>query len=204
MFVQVIQGTVSDPARVRTALDQWAQDLAPGATGWLGTTAGVTEDGTFIVVARFDSEETARRNSDRPEQDRWWAETSTLFTGEPTFRDSTQVDVDVTGDPDQAGFVQVVQGRSSDPARSRELMGQDPEAWAAFRPDVLGSVGIGHDDGSYTAVVYFTSEEEARVGERKEPPPELKQQMDEMGKLEVGEPTFLDIKDPWLYSPSRG
>jgi hypothetical protein len=204
MFVQVIQGTVRDPARVRAALDQWAQDLAPGATGWLGTTAGVTEDGTFIAVARFDSEETARRNSDRPEQDRWWAETSQLFTDEPTFRDSTQVDVDVTGDPDQAGFVQVVQGRSSDPARSRELMGQDPEAWAAFRPDVLGSVGVGHEDGSYAVVVYFTSEGEARVGERKEPPPELKQQMDEMGKLEVGEPTFLDIKDPWLYSPRRG
>jgi hypothetical protein len=204
MFVQVIKGTVSDPARVRAALDQWAQDLAPGATGWLGTTAGVTEDGTFIAVARFDSEETARRNSDKPEQDRWWAETSKLFTDEPTFRDSTQVDVDVTGDPDQAGFVQVIEGRSSDPARSRELMGQDPEAWAAFRPDVLGSVSIGHEDGSYTMAVYFTSEAEARVGERKEAPPELKQQMDEMGTLEVGEPTFLDIKDPWLYSPRRG
>ena len=30
----------------------------------------------------------------------------------------------------------------------------------------------------------------------------LKDQMDEMGKLEVGEPTFLDLKQTWLYSPS--
>jgi hypothetical protein len=26
--------------------------------------------------------------------------------------------------------------------------------------------------------------------------------MDEMGKLEVGEPTFLDLRDPWMHSPA--
>jgi hypothetical protein len=97
MFVQVIQGQVSDAGKVRAALDRWAQELAPGSTGWLGTTAGVTEDGRFIALARFASEEAARRNSDRPEQDRWWAETAKLFTGEATFKDSSDVTVDVTG-----------------------------------------------------------------------------------------------------------
>lgn len=201
MFVQVIQGRVKDPGELRAALDRWAQELAPSATGWLGSTAGVTEDGKFVAVARFDSEEAARRNSDRPEQDQWWTQTAKLFTDEPTFREGTEVDVDTPGDPDQAGFVQIIQGRSSDPARSRELMAQSPEAWAAFRPDVLGSVAIGHGEGSYTVVLYFTSEEAAREGERKEPPPELKEQMDAMGALEVGEPSFLDLKQPWLYSP---
>jgi hypothetical protein len=80
-------------------------------------------------------------------------------------------------------------------------MAQNPEQWAAHRPDILGSVGIGHDGGEYTAVLYFSSEEEAREGERREVPAELKEQMDEMGKLESGEPTFLDIRQPWLYSP---
>lgn len=202
MFVQVIQGRVTDPREARAALDRWAQELAPGATGWLGTTAGVTDDGSFIAVARFASEDAARRNSDRPEQDQWWAQTSKLFDGEATFRDSTDVDLDIHGDPDSAGFVQVIQGRSGDPARARELMGQNSEAWAAFRPEIIGSVGAAHDGGSYTAVLYFTSEAEAREGERKEPPPELKQQMDEMGSLEVGEPTYLDLRQPWLYSPS--
>lgn len=201
MFVQVIQGRVTDPKEARAALDRWAQELAPGATGWLGTTAGVTDDGSFIAVARFASEDAARRNSDRPEQDQWWAETSKLFEGEATFRDSTDVDLDINGDPDSAGFVQVIQGRSGDPARARELMGQNSDAWAAFRPDIIGSLGAAHDGGSYTAVLYFTSEAEAREGERKEPPPELKQQMDEMGALEVGEPTYLDLRQPWLYSP---
>ncbi|MGH3330938.1 MAG: hypothetical protein ACRDPJ_06470 [Nocardioidaceae bacterium] len=201
MFAQVIQGKVSDRGEARAALDRWAQELAPSATGWLGSTAGVTEDGTFIAVVRFESEDAARRNSERPEQDKWWAQTSKLFTSDPTFLDSTEVDLDLHGDPDQAGFVQVIQGRSSDPARSRELMSQGPDAWAAFRPDILGSVAVGHDAGGYTAVLYFTSEEEAREGERKEPPQELREQMETMGALEVGEPTFLDLKQPWLHSP---
>jgi hypothetical protein len=202
MFVQVITGKVSDAGEAHAALDQWAQELAPGATGWLGSTTGVTADGQFIAIARFDNEDAARRNSDRPEQDQWWAQTSKLFTEEPTFRDSTDVDLDMPGDPDKAGFVQIIQGRSSDPVRARELMQDNPDAWAKFRPDVLGSVGAGHDGGAYTAVLYFTSEEEAREGERKEMPPEMQAQMEEMGKLEVGEPTFLDILEPWLYSPS--
>ena len=97
--------------------------------------------------------------------------------------------------------MQIIQGRSSDPARARELMVQNPDEWAAFRPDIIGSLTATHDDGSYTAVLYFTSEPEAREGERKETPPELKEQMDAMGALEVGEPTFLDIRQPWFHSP---
>ncbi|HET6685823.1 MAG TPA: hypothetical protein VFH02_04775 [Jiangellaceae bacterium] len=201
MFVQVIQGQVSDPAAVRAAFDQWIRDLAPGSIGWLGSTAGVTDDGRFIAITRFESEEAARRNSDRPEQDAWWSETAKLFTGGATFTDSTDVTVDVTGDPDDAGFVQVMQGRNSDPARAKELMGQDSTEWAAFRPDVIGSVVAGDADGTYTMVAYFTSEEEAREGERKEPPPALKAQMDEMNALNVGTPEFFDLTEPWLYSP---
>lgn len=201
MFVQVIQGQVSDPAAVRAAFDRWIQDLAPGVEGWLGSTAGVTDDGRFIAIARFESEEAARRNSDRPEQDAWWSETAKLFSDEATFTDSTDVTVDVTGDPDDAGFVQVIQGRNSDPARAKELMGQDSTEWAAFRPDVIGSVVAGNADGTYTMVAYFTSEEEAREGERKEPPPALKAQMDEMSALNVGTPDFFDLREPWLYSP---
>jgi hypothetical protein len=201
MFVQVIQGKVSDAGEARAAFDRWVQELAPSATGWLGSTAGVTEDGQLIAIARFDSEESARRNSDRQEQGQWWEQTAKLFTEEATFKDSTEVDIDQPGDPDKARFVQVIQGRTSDPARARELMRDNPDTWAEFRPDILGSVGAGHEGGAYTAVLYFTTEEEAREGERKEVPPEMQAQMEEMGKLEIGQPTFLDIKEPWLYSP---
>jgi hypothetical protein len=124
-----------------------------------------------------------------------------LFTGEASFRDSNDVTVDVNGDPDKAGFVQVMQGRGSDPDRAKELMGQDSAEWAAFRPDVIGSVAVGHEGGGYTMAMYFTSEAEAREGERKELPPRLKAQMEEMNKLSIGEPEFFDLKQPWLYSP---
>jgi hypothetical protein len=201
MFVQVIKGRVADPARVKAALDRWAEELAPGAEGWLGTTAGVTEDGRFVAAARFESEAAARRNSDRPEQDRWWSETSRLFDGAPSFQDSAEVDVDTNGDPATSTFVQVMQGRTSDPERARRMMAEDSTDWSAFRPDMLGSVAAGHDGGAYTMVMWFTSEAEAREGERKEPPPELKAQMDEMGALSVGEPEFFDLKDPWMYGP---
>jgi hypothetical protein len=201
MFIQVIRGQVSDPEQVHDALDLWAEQLAAGAEGWLGSTAGVTADGQFVALARFDSERAAQRNSDRPEQHQWWMETSKLFRGEVTFHDSSDVTVDVSGDPETTGFVQVMQGRGSDPERARQLMAQNPEEWAAFRPDIIGSVAVGHEGGGYTMAMYFTSERAAREGERKEPPPKLKAQMEEMNKLSVGEPEFLDLRQPWLYSP---
>jgi hypothetical protein len=66
---------------------------------------------------------------------------------------------------------------------------------------MVGSVSIGHEDGGYTMVMYFTSEAEAREGERKEIPPELQAQMEEMNKLSVGETEFFDLKRPVMLSP---
>ena len=202
MFVQVIQGQVSDAAQVRARLDQWVSEVAPGAVGWLGSTAGVTEDGRAIVLARFESEEAAQQNSDRPEQGAWWEDTAKVFTGDPEFHNSTSVDLDTPGDPSQAGFVQVMQGRSSDPDRARELMASDPIDWATFRPDILGSVSVGHDDGAWTMAIYFTSEEAAREGEQKDPPPEMLEMMKEMDALTVGETVYFDLRDPWLHAAS--
>lgn len=201
MFVQVIQGRTSDAAGLRSAMDRWAADLAPGATGFLGTTAGVTSDGRFIALARFESTDAARRNSERPEQDAWWTETSRLLDGEAAFHDSEDVGVDLVGDPDRAGFVQVMQGRTKDSARAQELMSAGSAEWATFRPDVIGSVNVDHGDGTWTSVVYFTSEAEAREGERKEPPPAIATQMAEMDALANGPVEFFDLTDPWLYAP---
>jgi hypothetical protein len=81
-------------------------------------------------------------------------------------------------------------------------MAADSPEWATFRPDIIASVAVGHEGGGYTMAIYFTSEAEAREGERKEPPPEIKAQMEEMAALSVGEPEFFDLTQPWLYSPS--
>jgi hypothetical protein len=201
MFVQVIEGHVSDPEGVRAQLDTWATEVAPGAVGWLGSTSGVTDDGRLIALARFESEEAAQQNSDRPEQTAWWEQTKSLFTDEPVFHNSTSVEVDTPGDPSQAGFVQVMQGRSSDPDRARELMANDPTDWQEFRPDILGTVSVGHDGDAWTMAIYFTSEEAAREGEQKDTPPEMQEMMKEMDALTIGEPVFFDLKQPWLHAP---
>jgi hypothetical protein len=202
MFVQVIQGQVSDASKVRALMDKWNEELAPIADGWLGSTAGVTEDGRAIALVRFESEEAARRNSDRPEQGSWWKEMAALYTGEPEFHESTDVEVETAGDPSEAGFVQVMQGRTSDPDKARELMASDPTDFREFRPDILGSVSVSHDGDAWTMAIYFTSEAEARVGEKKEPPPESAKIMEQMNELMVGETVFYDLKDPWLHSPA--
>ena len=202
MFVQMFTGQVSDAAAVRAVLEGWPEGAGRDARGWLGSTAGITDDGRLVALARFESQEAAQVNSERPEQGRWWDSLAANLDGEASFFESSEVDEDVVGDMDTAGFVQVMRGRVSDPARARELMNDDPAEWAGFRPEILGSLMLGHDDGEYVMAIYFTSEAEAREGEKKEPPAALAAQMQEMGALEVGETTYYDLRDPWLQSPS--
>ena len=201
MFVQVIQGRTGRVADVHAAMQRWAKELAPGAIGWLGSTGGVTGDGRLIALARFESADAARRNSERSEQDRWWRETAALLDGDAQFADSEDVTLDLVGNPDEAGFVQVMRGQGGDAERVRELMSQDSEKWAAFRPEILGTVAVGHRGGGYTVAVYFTSEADARAGERREPPAELAAAIEEMNKLMAGDPEFFDLQEPWIYSP---
>ncbi len=90
MFIQVIQGHAINPDGIHAELDRWKAELQPGATGWLGSTAGVTDDGRFIAVVRFESEELARRNSDRPEQGAWW-HAAAAHLAEVVFHNSPRV-----------------------------------------------------------------------------------------------------------------
>jgi hypothetical protein len=95
-----------------------------------------------------------------------------------------------------------MQGRVTDPARAKALMDQMSAAdMAALRPDILGSVSIGEADGEWTQVLYFTSEAEAREGERKEMPPEMQAVMAEMTTISTGPPDFFDLRHPMLESP---
>ena len=201
MFAQIIRGKVTDPSAVRPVVDRWMKELGPTAKGWLGSTSGITDDNELFVLVRFESEEAARANSDKPEQGAWWADMEKVFDGEPTFRDSNNVIVPSADAPDTAGFVQVMDGQSSDPDRSVQLMDSSRDARVAHRPDILGSITVGHGEGKFTMVIYFESEEAARKGESKPLPAELQAQMQEMMSLSVGQPEFLDLKAPWLDSP---
>jgi hypothetical protein len=201
MFAQVIRGRVSNPELVEETFARWSKELAPAATGWLGTTGGVTDDGQLFIMVRFESEEAAQANSDRPEQGEFWAEVSKKFDGEAAFYNSIEVLTDIRGDLDSAGFVQVLHGQVSDVARSKQIGEATHEVRKAWRPDILGQVVVGYEEGKFHRISYFTNEEEAREGESKGIPEEIQPALKEMLSLSVGQPEFLDIKKPWIDSP---
>jgi len=200
VFIQVIHGKVGDADGLRDAVERWRDKVAPGASGWLGSTGGATGDGTAIAVVRFESAQAARRNSERPEQQLWWNEASRCFDGDVAFHDCERVLTFLDGGSDSAGFVQIIQGRTSDVDRMRQLMEQSSDALRALRPDVIGGTVALHGDGGFTQTVYFTSEAAAREGERKERPPELKT-LDQQVSALLGHATFYDLPRPWLHSP---
>lgn len=199
MFIQVIQGKVMDEQALRRNLDRWTQELMPGAVGYLGTTAGFADDGTFIALARFESPEAARANSSRREQGDWWAEMEKCFDGPATFMDCTDVRSWMAGGSDDAHFVQIMEGHSPDVMRMHDLMNQHVDEIHQARPEIIGGLMMDAGDGRYVDAIYFTSEQEARDGERKEPPPDLRADMEESMRL-LGEVTYLDLHQPMLVS----
>lgn len=200
MFVQVYQGRVSDAGPMREALEDWLQRLAPGAEGWLGSTMGVTDDGHLLGIARFESAEAARRNSGRAQQGEWFSGVEKLFTHGVEFHDCSEIDVARRGGSDDAGFVQVIQGRARDVAGLRELAATFDDRFPDLRPDLLGFIVALHDgeDGRFTEVAYFTSEQAARAGEQGEMPPEVVEALRDV----MEDVRYYDLREPWLNSPS--
>jgi hypothetical protein len=200
MFIQVITGTVADLEGLQRQVERWQEELRPGAIGYLGTTAGVTGDGRFVVLARFESEEAARRNSQRIEQGNWWAETEKCLDS-VAFLDGAEVETLLGGGKDNAGFVQVMRGRVTDLDKLVALGSRKGEIEAALRrarPDVIGDVMVVAADGTYTEAVYFSSEAEARQGEARPFPADLATLMNEfMAAVAIDE--YLDLKNPWLH-----
>jgi hypothetical protein len=196
MFIQVISGKVSDVDEMDRLGDRWEQDLKPGATGYLGSTEGVTDDGRFVLVVRFESKEAAEANSARPEQDAFATDMQKV-TSDVTFHNCSRVETLFGGGKDEAKFVQVMQGRIKDRAKADAFFAKSSEVEKVLggaRPDVIGEVIALHDDGdTYTDVVYFSSEEDARANEKKEMPAEAQELMGDMDSaIEVTE--FLDLR----------
>ncbi|HKS46324.1 MAG TPA: hypothetical protein VJT49_14675 [Amycolatopsis sp.] len=199
MFMQFIQAKVRDPEAVRETMDRWHRELEPGAVGWLGGTYGITDDGTLVAAVRFESEEAARRNSQRPEQARWWEEMTRHLTGETTFHDCRDVTLLLGGGSDEAGFVQIIQGHVRDRARARALAEQSTDVISRYRPDIMGATIAIDDDGFLTETVAFTTEAAAREAERQDLPPEAARIVDEEMSL-FDDVTYLDLHRPWFRS----
>jgi hypothetical protein len=196
MFVQVISGKLADADLFQRQLDAWRRDVKPGAKGYLGSTGGITPDGRTIALVRFESKEAADANSSRPEQGTWWSETEKAFGGPVSFENCTEVDEPLGGGSNDAGFVQVIQGRVKDQESFRK-MGQEMEGdLRQARPDILGMLVAWHGDGrGFTQAVYFRSEAETRKLEKETEENRLRSEfMDHFD----GPPTFYDLPNPDL------
>jgi hypothetical protein len=196
VFIQLIQGKTSDKEGLHGQLDRWMSELRSGATGFLGTTAGVTDDGKMFMAARFESEQAARANSDRPEQGAWWSETERYFNGPVVFVDSSDVQVQVEPSND-AGFVQVIQSTARDRKRIEAINDEVTPAMTESRPEIVGAVSVWSGD-DVCDIAYFTTEEAAREGEKSELLEAHRKLFEEWQSLIEGA-TYLDLKDPWLY-----
>lgn len=204
MFLQVIQGRTGDAEGLKRQWERWQDELKPGAIGYLGTTAGVAEDGTVVLFARFEDAGAAKANGDRPEQGAWWNETAKYFDGEPTFKDFTDVQVTMNAGRttfDDAGFVQVMQGRITDRAKLESFEAEYMPQMQEIRPDVMGSIRA-WDGDRFTEAIYFTSEAEARKGEASMSPEagsdDAEKFAEFMGLMQ--DLTYIDLKEPWLRS----
>jgi len=196
MFVQVIHGKVKDADLLARQTERWVAEIKPGVKGYLGSTTGVTPDGRAITLARFESAEAAAANSDNPQQSSWWNETSKAYDGEPTFINCTDVDTMFGGGSDDAGFVQVIQGRANDEGAMRSQVGSMEQDLRGRRPDILGMTIAWHGDGGgFTQAVYFRSEAETRKMETATENDELREQYTSMF---AGPPTFFDLRTPLL------
>jgi hypothetical protein len=193
MFVQVFQAKVRDADLWARQSDVWRAEIRPKTTGFLGFTSGVTSDGEMITVVRFTSAESAQVDSDLPEQGAWFEATTKAFAGEVTFHDCNDVDVLLDGGSDDAGFVQVMQGRAKDQEQMRGQMRDMESELREVRPDLMGATMAWHGDGGFTQVAYFTSEAEARTNEQAmAQSPVLARFM----SLVDGDMTFYDLTGP--------
>jgi hypothetical protein len=195
MFVQVFQAKVRDTDLWARRVEAWRREIKPKTTGFLGFTSGVTADGEMITVVRFKSEETAKVDSELPEQGTWFEETSKAFDGDVTFHDCRDVDVLFDGGSNDAGFVQIMQGRAKDQEEMRSRQNDMEPELRKVRPDLIGAIIAWHGDGNFTQVAYFPSEQEARKNEQAMATSPVFEQF--MALID-GNLTFYDITKPDL------
>ena len=199
MFVQVMQGRTKDPEELGRQLGHWIAQLQPGAVGYLGTTGGVTDDGRVVVWARFESEQAARANSERPEQGAWWADFEKCFDGPVEFAESSDVDTYLAGGSDTAGFVQIMKVSGVDRQKIIESDRQFEQIAGDIRPDLIGGMRVWTAPDAFIEANYFTSEKAARDGEKQDPPAEVAAGFEEFMEM-MKDAEWFDFTEPLLDS----
>lgn len=199
VFLQIIQAPAANPTGVRQAWERWHDNVAPGAIGWTQSIAGITDDGEFIAVVEFVSEEAARNNEQRPEQDEWWRDMSAELQGDAAFHECSSVSQYGAALDDKVQVVQVVEGRA---AQIEGLLREVPqrEHHHVVESDLGlsgGLIGI-HDGGQFTEVVWYPSEDAARdpeTGQFRERGVSMIEGLAD----HISDIRYLTLQDPWIH-----
>jgi quinol monooxygenase YgiN len=201
MFIQVLQGRVADEAGVRREVERWHGELGADAPGWLGLTAGIGDDRTFVTVLRFESEAAARANQARPQVTAWRAAVKQHLVGPVRLDQCPVVRTPKAGSPARAGFVRILQGRVADPYRLAAVQ-QEVDRALQRQPHLLEVLVGEHEGGQryFTEVASFVSERAVRAAERAMPVEsavQLGMVRSYMERLHQ-----VELHDPWILAPS--
>lgn len=197
-FIRIIEGDARDRDRLREHWERWVRDLSPGADGWVGSTAGTTDEGRFIGVMRFASTESARRNDQREEHAEWLEGLRDLLQGDVIVRGCSDVGEIAGGGSQDAGFVVVMQGRATDLQDVIHRVAETEEAAIAGRPVLLGGYVAGHEDGEgFSEILYFRSEQETDEAEER-----VGEEISHLRALSgyVSDVQQLRLREPWVHS----
>jgi hypothetical protein len=201
VFIRILRGQAFDGAATRAELSRWRQELGAGALGWQRLTAGIGDGGELVLVLRYDTEETARRDRERPELVAWQASAERHLAGSGQWYDCPVVHTMKDGDAGQAGFVRVVQGRLADPVRLAAMRAEVERTLRDRAPHVLGVTVAEHADGTgFTELTYLTSEREARAADR-QMPVEMAVQLGTVRSYVEGLEE-VELRKPLLASPT--
>jgi hypothetical protein len=196
VFIQMIQGACARQDEMRHLVDDWCGRMAD-RPGWLGGTYGFTDDDCFIGVGRYEDRDACAMWCKDPEAAPYWAAAAELFDESCDIFESDDVSIMLAGGSDDAGFVQVMHGRVSDPDRLRHLLTDTTMTTMLHdaRPEIIGATFALQGDGTSTETVAFTDEEAARNGERVHMPEDVAAELEAaMGAVE-----YIDLHAPWFH-----
>jgi ribosomal protein S6E (S10) len=198
VFVWVLEGKVADPGEVGRQLARWGGEFG-GTPGYLGSTAGVTNDRRFLLLVRWESEEAGNELLRRREQQEWYEAFQASFDGAIEFAETGDVTTHIAGGSDAAGFVQAMKVSGVDRQRVEAADREFESVAAQFRPDLIGGVRVWTAPDGFVEVNYFTSEQDARAGEEQVPPPEVTERFEEFMAM-MRDAEYFDFTEPFLHT----
>lgn len=200
MFVWVLEAKATDPREVGRQLGRWTSEFGE-TPGYLGATGGVTDDSRFLLFVRWESEEAGNELLLRPAHLAWYDEFQGSFDGDVEFAESRDVTTHLAGGSDAAGFVQAMKVSGVDRPRIDAADREFESIAPRIRPDLIGGIRVWTAPDGFVEANYFTSEHDARAGERKDPPPEVAEALADFMAM-MKDAVYFDFTEPFLHSRS--